>query len=162
MTKSEKSNEKKEDQGHTGNRWEDETGDINRKVARVIGRVLDEVTRTVSEVRPAWPGMHTAASGYDVQDTDKALIVTLDLPGVSVKDLELSLDGRTLRVEAKRLKTHPDGEIEEKKISRAITLLADVVEDDDGIEAVLRDGVLTVTLPKPDKPAGRKINVKQA
>lgn len=160
MTQSEKQHEKKKDQEHGGNRVEEDPFDLNRRVARVIGRVLDEVTRAASEVRPPWPT--SAATGYDIEDTETALIISVDLPGVAAKDLDISLDGRILRVEAKRLKAHSDGEIEEKKISHAIDLPTDVVEEDDGIEAVLRDGVLTVVLPKPDKPAGRKIHVKSA
>lgn len=138
--------------------WEDDPFEINRKVARVIGRVLDEVTRTVSDVTP-WHSSHTTLEP-EIEETDSAVVIVMDLPGVSVEDLELSLDGRTLHIQAIRRKTQPDGEVVEKKINREIALPAAVQEEDEGIEATLRDGVLTITLPKPDKPAGKRIKVK--
>jgi HSP20 family protein len=98
----------------------------------------------------------------DVEETDDAYVVEIDLPGVKRDDIDIQLNDRQLTV---------SGEIKEKEragvIRRrtrrvghfhyAVTLPADV--DADEVNARLDDGVLTVRVPKSEQAKPRRIEI---
>jgi HSP20 family protein len=97
----------------------------------------------------------------DVSETDKALEVVADLPGMEKKDINVSLDGDllTIKGEKKEVKEKKDKHfhtIERRSGSfyRALRLPSEV--ESDKIEANFKDGVLTLTLPK-SKEAAKKV-----
>jgi len=89
----------------------------------------------------------------DILDHEKELIVRAELPGVEKDDVEVTISGNRLTIEAERA-----FEEEEKKESfyrhelgygelmRTIALPVDV--DIENIEAELKDGILNISLPK--------------
>ena len=89
----------------------------------------------------------------DILDREKELIVRAELPGVEKDDVEVTISGNRLMIEAER-----EFEEEEKKESfyrhelgygdlmRTIALPVDV--DVEHIEAELKDGILNIVLPK--------------
>lgn len=84
----------------------------------------------------------------EVLTSDKAVAVVLDLPGVRKEDVQLSLDGRVLKVQAER-KAHEVEGFERKLPGEKITrryLIEGV--DKEGVKASLKEGVLTIILPK--------------
>jgi HSP20 family protein len=101
---------------------------------------------------------------FDVRETTDGYIFKADLPGVKEKDLDISLTGNRLTISGHR-------EMEEKQqnenyhlyersygsFSRSFTLpdTADV----NAAKADLKDGVLTVSLPKKAEAQPRKINL---
>jgi len=97
----------------------------------------------------------------DVSETDKALEVVADLPGMEKKDINVSLDGDllTIKGEKKEIKEKKDKHyhtIERRSGSfyRALRLPMEV--EGDKIDATFKEGVLTLTLPK-SKAAAKKI-----
>ena len=98
----------------------------------------------------------------DVEETDDAYTVEIDLPGVAREDVDIQLDDRRLTV---------SGDIEEKKrtgilyrrtrrVGRfhfSVTLPGDV--DADNVSAQLHDGVLTVHVPKSAQAKPRRIAI---
>ena len=89
----------------------------------------------------------------DVIDHDKELIVRGELPGVEKDDVEVTVAGNRLMIEAER----EFEEVDEKeefyrhelgygKLTRTVALPDEV--DPDNIHAELKDGILKVTLPK--------------
>lgn len=93
----------------------------------------------------------------DLHTTDDALVVVMDLPGVRPEDLSVRLDRGLLFVEG--VERRPDG-AELVRNRRAIALQRRV--DAEAIEATLRDGVLTLRLPRVDADRPRDIEVVQA
>jgi HSP20 family protein len=105
------------------------------------------------------------APSFEVKETKEAYVFTADLPGVADKDLEVTLAGRRLAVTGKR-----EGEKEEKEdkyyayertygaFTRAFTLPDGA--DTDHIAAELKQGVLTVVVPKRAEIQAKKIAVK--
>lgn len=97
----------------------------------------------------------------DVSETDKALEVVADLPGMEKKDINVSLDGDllTIKGEKKEVKEKKDKHyhtIERRSGSfyRALRLPMEV--EGDKIDATFKEGVLTLTLPK-SKAAAKKV-----
>ncbi|MEL0107693.1 MAG: Hsp20/alpha crystallin family protein [Rhodospirillaceae bacterium] len=114
------------------------------------------------------PNKSTAARpSTDVEETDKAYEISVELPGIDEKDVELSL-----RDDILTLKGEKKSEKEEKKkdyhvmerhfgsFQRSFRLPADV--DDKKIDAEFSRGVLKITLPKSAKAqeSHRKIGIK--
>lgn len=95
-----------------------------------------------------------------VRDVDDAFELSLDLPGVSPKDVLVSLDGAVLSLRAKREFTLADGKKEVRELSRRFRLPTKV--DGEKTTAVLKDGVLTVRAAKLDQPTPRQIAVTAA
>jgi HSP20 family protein len=101
----------------------------------------------------------------DLSETETAVEVRMDLPGVTAKDIDIQISGNVLTVRGQRQE-----EKEEKgrafhrversygSFSRSGTLPCPVAESE--VAAEYRDGVLTITLPKTEESKPHKIKVK--
>jgi HSP20 family protein len=105
----------------------------------------------------------------DVVDDDKEFRVTVELPGMTDKDVAITVADRllTIRGEKKEEKEKKDREVFRREraygsFRRTIELPGDV--DTDKIEAKFKDGVLTIDLPKTKEAQERvrQIPVKAA
>lgn len=101
----------------------------------------------------------------DVSETDKEVTVKLDLPGVKAKEIDVQLNGNQLvisgeRKEEKEEKGETWHRVERRsgRFSRTMTMPCAVEEDK--IDASMKDGILTVVLPKTAEAQSRKIEVK--
>ena len=101
---------------------------------------------------------------FDVKETPDAYQFKVDLPGIVEADLEISLEGTRLTVAGKREdEAIKDGErlhLSERShgtFSRTFTLPEDV--EGEKVVAELRNGVLTLMVPKRPEVRPRKINV---
>jgi HSP20 family protein len=101
----------------------------------------------------------------DVKETDSALLFELELPGVAEEKLDITCEGGVLTIagEKETLKKEPEGKYHMVERSfgmfrRSFQLPANVQEDK--IEALLRNGVLQVKVPKMELPKPKKIEVK--
>ena len=100
----------------------------------------------------------------DVRDDDRSYLVEAELPGVSKNEVNLSVDDKTLSISISREESKNEGkgnyihrERRESSMSRSIRL-ADANLND--IQAKLENGVLSVVVPKRDKPDGaRRIEI---
>ncbi len=101
---------------------------------------------------------------FDVKESPDAYQFRADLPGILEADLEISLEGSRLTVAGKREEEAlNDGErihLSERshgRFSRTFTLPEDV--EGEKVVAELRNGVLTLMVPKRPEVRPRKINV---
>jgi len=105
-----------------------------------------------------WPAI-------DVAEDDEAITVKAEVPGCKVDDIEVSVHGNTLTISGEKKQT------EEKKekgyyhmersygsFRRDINLPSDV--EPGKVEAVCKDGVLNITLPKAEVAKAVKVKVK--
>lgn len=98
----------------------------------------------------------------NINEREKEFVLTIEMPGVSKKDVEVSLDGETLTIEAERTDTvESEGllrsEIRAEKYKRTLQVGSKI--DRDGIAAKMENGVLKLTLPKKAEILGRKIDI---
>ncbi len=98
----------------------------------------------------------------NINETESGYVITMELPGVVKKDVDLALDGEELVVSAERTeKTESEGllrcEIRSEKFRRSFRLGGTV--DRENVKANLENGVLKVTLNKKAESVGRKIDV---
>ncbi len=102
----------------------------------------------------------------NVQEEDKAYVVSIDLPGVSKKDIDISVDGRQVTVSAEISKRDEEkadqsktlySERFEGKAYRSFTLPGMV--DAGKCQARYEDGVLKLTLPKKSANGSKRVAV---
>lgn len=113
-------------------------------------------------------GSSTAHALTDVslEDRGESLVLTAALPGLSDKDLDLSITGDSVVLRAERKLSEPEGyscHLRERgsfSMHRAYRLPVRV--NAEKAEATLKDGMLTVTLPKAADAQPRAITVKSS
>ena len=99
----------------------------------------------------------------DIYETDDALTVVMEIPGVEKKDVNVNIENDVLRVEGRLDFTKYEGleplytEYNVGHFARAFTLSNKI--DQQQIAAELNDGVLTLTLKKVKEAIPRKIAI---
>lgn len=102
----------------------------------------------------------------DVVEMSDSIVVIADMPGVSDKDVDITLEKNVLTITAKVTAPPREGyrlaygEYPEGDYERSFALSEGV--DREGIEATVSNGVLRLTLPKAKEAAARKIAVRSA
>jgi HSP20 family molecular chaperone IbpA len=100
----------------------------------------------------------------DVYETDGALTLVMEVPGVEKKDISVQLENDVLRVEGRIDFSKYEGlepvyaEYNVGHYARGFTLSDKI--DQDGISAELADGVLTLTLKKAKAAQSRRIAIR--
>ena len=138
--------------------WGDQLPDIrlfDDRFDRIIERAFGRERQA-----PWMPAM-------DVYETEDKVVVSVELPGMTAEDVEVSVEDSTLSVSGKRefsseVKQESYHRIERRygEFSRAVSLPPQV--DPTKVEARFADGVLTIELPKLEKAKPKKIQVKAA
>lgn len=121
------------------------------------------------EMAPFWPGEEQPvrfAPDFEVKETKEGFVFKADVPGIKEKDLEITMTGNRLTISGKR-----EAEMEERtdtyyacersygSFTRAFTL-PEGTDGGDHILADLKEGVLTLLLPKKPELQPRRIKVK--
>jgi HSP20 family protein len=105
------------------------------------------------------------APSFEVKETRDGYVFKADLPGVKEADLDISVSGNTLTLSGKReAEEREEGETwytyERSYGSFTRTFTLPEGANLDGASAELREGVLTVAIPKRAEAQPRKITVK--
>ena len=116
------------------------------------------------DTRPPWdPFTEGFRPPADLEESDEAYLVEIELPGVRKDDLDIEVAGRRLTVTGERREKERVGILRrrERTVGRfryEVLVPGDI--DEDGAAAGLDDGVLTVRLPKPAHERPRRIAVR--
>lgn len=124
-----------------------------------LSRMMDEFFGEETEVRSGW------MPSVDVKETDQALTFYVEVPGMRQEDIEVELVGDVLTIRGKREFAEEEQRDNFVRIERSYgsfqrSFTIGVPVKADEIDAVYRDGVLTVTVPKADEVKPRRIEVK--
>ena len=99
----------------------------------------------------------------DIAETEKEYIVTVEVPGVEMSGLDISFNDNTLLIKGEKKKTAMEGECchcterYSGSFHRDLAIPGKIVVDK--IDATLKDGVLTVILPKSGESMTKKIEI---
>jgi HSP20 family molecular chaperone IbpA len=109
------------------------------------------------EVRSAIPAV-------DIYENDNEILLYADMPGVTKKDLFVSIDNGTLSLSGvRKLKTRGVSTWEEfENIEYVRNFSVPQTIDVEKVEAELKDGVLKLHLPKSEAAKPRQIEIKAA
>ena len=139
--------------------------ELERYFERMSEQFEDASRRWRSDDAGTWPWSESVA--VDLVEHDDAFVATVDLPGFEHDDVDVSVTDHTLRITAEREQqaTERDDEGERvlrrerqrEAIDRSVRVPAAV--DRDGTTATMRNGVLTVTLPKADPETAQSVDI---
>jgi HSP20 family protein len=127
--------------------------EMDRLLGGFFGPAVDGLLPAVFRSQPA----------ANIWEQGDALLVEMEVPGVKSDQVEISVVGGELSVKINRPEvvqedvTYHRRERPVGSFARVLRLPVEV--DADRVEAELRDGVLTITLPKAESAKPRKINV---
>ena len=106
----------------------------------------------------------TLLPDVDVWEDAAVITLTADLPGVSNKGLSVRVDNDTLLVDGDATLDMPEGmeavyaEVRTPHFRRSFALSREL--DSARIDAKLKDGVLTITIPKAETAKPHRIEVR--
>jgi HSP20 family protein len=133
--------------------------------------VFDELRRRLDGVwndfEPEYPVSWRATAVWprvNAYDAGQSFVLEADVPGMTQKDLKLTVNEATVTLEGERKSDAPEGYSVHRqerggfKFSRSFTL--PFKADPERCEAAVKDGVLTVKLPKAKEAQPRQIAVR--
>lgn len=131
-------------------------------------QATNRLTRLVDDVwGPEWQrglrGLEEFMPPADIEETDDAYVVDVELPGVHKKDVSVEASGRRLTVSGERKERERTGILRRRtrtvgRFFCEVVLPSEI--DDEAVNAKLADGVLTVTVPKSHRDQRRRIPVE--
>lgn len=126
-----------------------------------LRRIQEEVNRGVGAAR--W-GATNEFPPLNVWRGEEGVLVTAEIPGVSLENLDLVVHQNTLTIKGRNV---PEGDVPEDSFhrrerhygpfARTITLPYNV--DSDKVKATTNKGILTVELPRPETDKPRRIEI---
>ena len=99
----------------------------------------------------------------DIFETEQALTVVLEMPGVSKESVEVGVENDVLAITGRIDSSKYEGlqplytEYNIGNYSRSFQISSKIEQE--GIKAELKDGVMTLVLPKAEKAMPRRISV---
>jgi HSP20 family protein len=127
-----------------------------------------EMDDLMSRFQADWSGERMPSMtipSADLSETDDALQIRMDMPGLKAEEINIEVSGNTIRISGEHKeekeekgKTYHRIERRSGSFARAMTLPAPVKEDK--VTAECKDGVLTISLPKTETAKTHKITVK--
>jgi HSP20 family protein len=134
--------------------------ELNRLLDGFFGPAVGLWPNATTRTATTWPR-------FDVSETDSAIHVSAELPGVNQNEVDVEVHADTLRISGEKkdervVTDHSFHVVERRfgKFDRTVTLPAEV--DGGQAEATFKDGVLTIHLPKVKPVSAQKITIKSA
>ncbi len=102
-----------------------------------------------------WPERPEFSPAIDISETEKEIIVKVELPGIDQKDVEISLSGATLKISGEKRDEMKEEGQHFLKVGRsfgrfAISLPLPCRVQEKEIKAEYKDGMLSVKIPKTE------------
>jgi HSP20 family protein len=134
---------------------QDEMGPM---LARALGR-YGQRQGAAADATLAW------APALDISERKDAYLVTVELPGVKLDDLQITLEDGLLTVQGERHFADDSSEQQFHRVERrygafrrSITLPTHVQAD--AVEATVEDGLLQIMVPKMEEAKPKRIQVR--
>lgn len=132
---------------------------------RDMDRLFEDFFRGSGVARP--DEGQTMAPRIDISETDNAIEVCAELPGVEEKDLDVQLNGDMLTIRGEKKSDREEKDKNYHMVERSYGSFARTIQlpfsaEPNKVQASFDKGVLTVTLPKPQEAqkSSKRIEVK--
>lgn len=149
-------------------KWEPREMEPFHTLRNEVDHLFDDFTRCwplafFGRTLPAVSGAYLPS--VDLKETDAAYTLTADLPGIAKGDLKVNITERAVTVEGERKeekeKSHKGYHLKESSYGsflRSVALADEVIAEK--ACATLKDGVLTLVLPKAKQTRRKEIEIK--
>lgn len=133
-----------------------------------MNRVFEDFRHGFPFARTTWfEPMSEFNAKVDMKDDDKEIIVTAEIPGVDMKDIEVKVEDSSLVIRGEKRSEKEEKDKNYYRMERSYgsfyrLLPLPAAVEKNAVEAVYKDGVLKVRLPKSREAIenGKKIQVK--
>jgi len=149
-------------------KWEPREMEPIHALRNKVDHLFEDFTR-------GWPRaffsgtLPSGSSSYlpsvDLKETDATYTLTADLPGIAKDDLKVNITERAVTIEGERKeekeKSHKGYHLKESSYGafrRSVALADEILADK--AKATLKDGVLTLVLPKAKQARRKEIEIK--
>jgi HSP20 family protein len=143
---------------------------LHRRFMPSMWDEMDRLQREMNRVFESFDRSVAPSAGFPAMNVwmnEEGAVVTAELPGVDVKDLEINVVGETLTLsgERKPLDLPKEAVVHRQergmgKFTRTIDLPFNV--DSGKVQATLEKGILRILLPRAEQDKPRKIQVRTA
>lgn len=130
-----------------------------------FGWLPEEFATLFNRLMPSWPIAEMPEwfypRGMTMEEKEKEIVVRVELPGFEPGELKVEVLGERLTVEAEHREPAEKAETAERAhahVKRVLTLPTGI--ETEKAEAVYRNGVLEVHVPRTPEVTGRRIEVK--
>lgn len=124
-----------------------------------FGNPLELINRVIGDASHA-----ANFPAFNVWSDEEGAVVTSEIPGVAMSDLEITASGKTISIKGARKEPENEGEARYIRRERPLGEFNRAVElpfqiDSSKVEAKLTNGVLRIVLPRAESDKPRKIQV---
>ena len=129
-----------------------------------MNRMFNQFFRGGAGEEGSW-GHYTWTPPVDIYETDEALVLTADLPGVSTDEVSLEIHNNTLILRGERKHDAAVKEDNYHRVERAYgpfqrCFVLPTLVDQEHVQATYRDGVLELRLPKSEAAKPKRIAIQ--
>lgn len=140
---------------------------IRREMDRVYKEMDRLFERFMEPELPELPTFGEFTPTLDVSETKDAVVVKAEVPGIEPKEIQVELQNQILTIKGEKKEEREEKGETYYRRERAYGAFArsvriPVAVDESKVNAVFKNGVLTVTLPKAAEAKGTLIPVKAA
>ena len=103
----------------------------------------------------------------DMFEEEGELVIKAEMPGISKKDLDITLEDDVLTIKAEKKEEKEEGEkgtkhyTRERRFGQYVRYMTlPTLVDAENISATLKKGLLEIRLPKAEKPEPKQIEIK--
>jgi len=131
-----------------------------------IDRLFEGVNRGFPSF-PAFSGAGANLPRMDVSETDKAIEIEAELPGLETKDVQINLSDNVLTIRGEKKNEREEKDKDYHLVERSYGSFSRSVELPQGVKpedvsAEIAKGVLKVTVKKPAPKQSKQIEIKPA
>ena len=127
-----------------------------------------EIDRLFSEfAQGAGPaGIQNLIPSIDISETDNAIEISAEMPGLERNDVDISIEDDTLTIRGEKRVEEGQKDKNVQHSERTYGVFLRVLQlppgiDPSTVQATMSNGVLKITIPKPAKPEPKKIEDKE-
>jgi HSP20 family protein len=132
---------------------------------RDLVRLHDEMDRLLGGFAGRSPERGLFAPPVDIEETPESFVLRADLPGLTQKDVKVSIMGDVVTIRGERTAVAPPSGVTVHRteritggFERTFTLNSPIRADQ--VAATFKDGVLEVRIPKAEEARVREVEIK--
>ena len=112
-------------------------------------------------------GQANIIPSIEISETDNAVEITAEMPGLERNDVDISIDDDTLTIRGEKRVEERGGDRNVQLSERSYGVFLRMLQlppgiDPSSVQATMSNGILRIMIPKPAKPEPKKIEVKEA
>ena len=131
---------------------------------RDLYRLRDEMDKAFSDYKVRTSNEYPAVNIWSSNDD---IVLTAEIPGIDIKDIDLSISGDTLTLKGERipevLKEDESYHRQERSYGKFVrSIKLPFLVNNNKVEAEFKHGILEVRLPKAENEKQKKITIKSS